>query len=274
MAASFDDQGKITLDGVERCERLRLKRATRLAESTLDFAGGIACRRPGCAWLNLACGAGLRAPIEADDIRRLVEWYDESGVPARVEVADRVDNESFARLGDAGFRLKWLVSVLVLDARATLPAPSPEIPNLELRRVDPADPVACERLGSTIASCFASDDQTLSPVDLAANVAGVSHPEATAIGAYIDGKCAGGGLLDVEGDLACLWGGAVVAEFRRRGVQRTLLDHRLSLAVRAGATRIVIETSAGGPTHRNAARLGFVIAYTRAVLVRPIASGR
>ncbi|MFZ4574911.1 MAG: hypothetical protein ACOYN0_10975, partial [Phycisphaerales bacterium] len=198
MNPTRQSEDVLTLAVLERCERLRLKRALRLAEATLELAGGVACRCPGCGWLNVACGMGLRAPIAADDIQQLVEWYDAAGVPARVEVADRVDDESFKRFGDAGFRLKWLVSVLVLDAHATLPAPSAQVPGLELRRVGPADPAACERLARVFASSFTPDGQTLSPGDVAANVGGVSHPEATAIGAYIDGACAGGGMLDID----------------------------------------------------------------------------
>lgn len=75
-------------------------------------------------------------------------------------------------------------------------------------------------------------------------------------------------MMDVEGDLATLWGAAVLPDFRRRGVQTALVQHRLHHAARAGATLVTVEASAGGPTHRNAARRGFEMIATRAVVTR------
>ena len=263
----FCENGNITLGGVERFEAVRLCRATRLADATLAIAGGTACRRADCTWLNVAAGMGLRTDVSRDDIDALAAWYDELGVGSRVEIPDRAHPSLIEHLGRAGYRLRSLVAVLARNASPPLP-PEPLPPGLEIRRLSAQDIAACEEVATALTTSFVAPGTTPSPGDIRANTEGLAHPEAYAFGAYVDGRCAGGGVLDVRADVACLWGAAVVPEFRRRGIQRAMIVHRMLIAAEAGARTIVIEATAGGPTHRNAERLGFRLAYTRAMVFR------
>jgi hypothetical protein len=47
-----------------------------------------------------------------------------------------------------------------------------------------------------------------------------------------------------------------------------MITYRMRVAAEAGAKTIVVEAGAGGLTPRNAARLGFRLAYTRALVFR------
>lgn len=104
---------------------------------------------------------------------------------------------------------------------------------------------------------------------LRANVDQLSHPDAVAFVAMLDQGPAGVGFVDVEGPCAAVWGGAVAPEHRRRGIQSLLLRERLRHAAEHKVSIVSVETDSGGSTHRNAARIGFRLAYSRAVLGRP-----
>lgn len=267
MPDLFIENGVISLDGVERFEAVRLCRAVRLADATRAVAGGTACRRAGCLWLNVAAGMALRTDVSRDDIDALVAWYDQLGVGSRIEIPDRAHPSLIEHLGRAGYRLRSIVSVLARDANPLLP-PEPLPLGLELRRLGAHDIASCETVATALTTSFLAPGAAPNPGDIRANTEGLAHPDAYAFGAYVDGLCAGGGVLDVQGDVACLWGAAVLPDYRRRGIQRAMITHRVRIAAAAGAKTIVIEAAAGGPTQRNAERLGFRLAYTRALVFR------
>lgn len=90
----------------------------------------------------------------------------------------------------------------------------------------------------------------------AAEAEGRDHAEGRGgrLVAYLDGEAVGCGGVALAGGDARLWGGAVVARARGRGVYRALLRERLAYAVEHGATMALvkgrIETS--GPILRRA----------------------
>lgn len=257
----------LPLQSVCESERLRGFRALRLAESKLDIGGGIACRRRWGAWLNVAVGLGLTCRLTDVEVAKIVQWFSEVDKDARVELADRA--LGFGALSQAGFRLWRLVSVLSLDLNGFTPQTEHGEAVALIKRLDPGDATTVASCAVILTRAFAAAEAPLCHDDVHANIDALSHPEATAFVAFVNDRCAGVGMIDVEGSHASLWGAAVMPEYRRLGVQRTLLEARLRYAVECGASIALVETDSGGPTHRNAARLGFTLAYSRAVLVRP-----
>jgi GNAT superfamily N-acetyltransferase len=61
----------------------------------------------------------------------------------------------------------------------------------------------------------------------------------------------------------------VLPRFRRRGIQQALMAARLEHAASRGARFATIGARPGIPTNRNAMRMGFRLAYTKVVLVKP-----
>jgi GNAT superfamily N-acetyltransferase len=88
--------------------------------------------------------------------------------------------------------------------------------------------------------------------------------------AYVEGKLAAGagGLIVAERKLLAIAGAATLPEFRRRGLQTALLYARLKLAAAAGCDLVVTVTQGGTTSQRNAERVGFRVAYSKATLVR------
>lgn len=86
--------------------------------------------------------------------------------------------------------------------------------------------------------------------------------------ATIAGQSVATAMLYVQGDLAGLYCGAVLPEFRRRGVERATILHRLAEAERQGAAISYLQTEAGSPVEHLCLRhLGFEEAYRREVWV-------
>ncbi len=255
---------------VAGCERARAIRAVRIASDARMVAGAIACRRTGCAWANVTVGLGLNGPVTAADIAELVAFYGDIGRDARVEVADRAENGVFALLADAGFRMRWPVSVLV---RRLNPGdqnePVTDPAGVRFEPVNPADSAAARQIACLLAESFAAPGCPVHPDDIAANAAQLQHAEIRGVVAYSGSRPIGAGFMDAREGVAALWGAAVAPDFRGRGVQTALLHRRVGAAIEDGAMLAVIETESGGPTHRNAARMGFRLGYSRTVLVRP-----
>ncbi|NUR28402.1 MAG: GNAT family N-acetyltransferase [Catenulispora sp.] len=63
--------------------------------------------------------------------------------------------------------------------------------------------------------------------------------------ARVDGQVVGSAGVTVEGDVAKLWGGGVLAAYRGRGVYRALLAARLETAVAQGATFALVKARTG-----------------------------
>lgn len=269
MPSAHTSRAVLTDRTILLCDRIRMLRASRIADDAISIAGGVACRRAAGAWPNLAAGFSLDPPITAPDIDRLVAWLGEIGKNARVELNDRHAPATFTLFADAGFHLKWLVSILALELHNT-PGKPPDPVDIRFEVIDHSDLDTCRQLAEVLAQQFAAPGAEPDPGDIVANLIGIRHSDAIAVGAFDADRCIGGGLLDVLDEAATLWGAAVAPEYRRRGVQSALISRRLSLARERGATLAFIETNSGGPTHRNASAIGFRMAYSRALLLRPL----
>lgn len=250
-------------------EHLRARRALRIAADTRPLAGGIACRRAGTTWANVLVGAAISRPVTAEDLTETIKFFSAIGRDARIEISDRADPSLFEHAASAGFSLRCMVSILgfTIDRAWADRAPTSPL-GIEIIRLDPADRARCQATARVLATCFAPEGAPPRDEDFVANLAGLTHPDSLGYVALADGRPIGAGMMDADGELATLWGAAVLPDFRRRGVQSALIHHRLHHAARAGATLITIETSAGGPTHRNTARLGFTMIATRAIVTR------
>lgn len=80
--------------------------------------------------------------------------------------------------------------------------------------------------------------------------------------ARFDGQAVGVGSVTVDdGGVARLGGGAVVPEFRRRGIHLALVRHRLHVAHEAGCNLVLSSASFGSASFANQQRAGLRLAY-------------
>ena len=153
----------------------------------------------------------------------------------------------------------------------------------ELREIDHADDAMVRAVGELTVRCFApphvgwvaaGDPPPEREVDLSAR--GVRRACAVTLGVFTEGEgrlVGTGGIefsVGVYGVGGGLYAAVVDPAFRRLGVQRALLMERMAAAVQRKARVVMVGSDPAGPTERNARRLGFEVAYTKAVMVRPL----
>ena len=96
----------------------------------------------------------------------------------------------------------------------------------------------------------------------------VEHPGWRHYAVYVDGQVAGIGALYVRNRVAHLIEGATLSAFRRRGIQRSIIQQRVFDGLSEGATHFTSETAPPLPrmpliSYRNLRRVGFELAYVR-----------
>lgn len=96
-----------------------------------------------------------------------------------------------------------------------------------------------------------------------------SLPGITAMVAVIDGAPVGAASVLVLGETAVLGGAATRPAYRRRGVQRALIEARLAVAARAGCELAVVTADPGSSSGRNAERAGFQLVCTHVGMRAP-----
>ncbi|MBP2018522.1 GNAT superfamily N-acetyltransferase [Symbiobacterium terraclitae] len=240
-----------------------------------DAAGGWAVYTHEGTPVNRAIGMGLDGPVTAAVLDRVESFYFDRGAPCQVDVTPFTHPSLLALLEQRGYRRS--LSLHMLYCHLPGGGKPVDVPGEQGRAPgrSAADGIAVEAVP-------AEPDALTAWVDLvtaafgyavppgAVNLIRISafQPETTAFLARVDGRPAGGGVLQVIGPDAYLGSTAVLPALRHRGVHATLLRTRLAAAARAGCTLAQAQTEPGSASERNLLRAGFRVAYPRTTMVR------
>ncbi len=237
----------------------RAKPSRHIAVETI--AGGVAFFGGPAFPANQIVGMGLYREVTSDDVDRVEHFYRSLGVPSTVVVSPLADPALVALLGQRGYRIAEFNSVLIRRIAAAEPFTPPA--GLAIERVAAETATLWRR---TIARGFS--DVVLVSEDVFDGFA--SLPGSLDFLARVEGKVAGGcsGRIIAEARIAALYGTATLPEFRRHGVQSTVIACRLHEAALAGCEYAVVSTQPGSGSQRNMERRGFRVAYTKVVLTR------
>ncbi len=254
---------------VARDEETRVARAVAdTASESRAWCGGFMCRDHAGTWANMALGCALRGEhVTGQDVSELIDWYASAGIEPQVQACAYSHPSLVRRLGEGGFVLKELELVLAGHPAAPDRSPwsMPERVRIERVPADNAD--AVERFAAVASRGFLDDREDPIQLDLMERAA--RHERAINLLAYLDDAPAGAASLDIWGDLAGLYLGAVLPVARRRGIQLALMHARLDLAAASDCRLATVGTLPGVATERNARRCGMSPCYTRVALVRP-----
>ncbi|HZJ56309.1 MAG TPA: GNAT family N-acetyltransferase [Myxococcaceae bacterium] len=255
-----------------RLEAIQAEVVRDLASDSEPVAGGwMAANGPG-SYLNKAVALSFEVEPDDEDIERIARFYASRGIEPRVELTQFASVAFLRRLAEAGFVLQEFENTLVLplhglgDPRALLPRRWPE--GVRIERVNPRDDAQVDVFVRTSASGFIPEGEEISEEFLRTGTRSARAPEHDSYLAYLGGEVAGAGGCGTRAGVTSLFGTSVLPSFRRRGVQQALMAVRLARALELGSDVSDITSHPGIPTERNAARLGFRLAYVRAVLVK------
>lgn len=231
--------------------------------------GWMARDLPG-SWADYAAGVGVdRMPPEGS-IDTLVAFYRAAGRVPRVQVTAHHEPGFEAALRAAGFVEYEREVVLGRSTRGAEP------PILDGFAVRPVDDASVHRFVASQAEGF------FAPAPMPDGMRPIServgrHARCGPVLLTLQDRVVGSGGLEVWEDFGVLVAGCVHPDARRRGVQSAFIAHRVHRAAEAGLAFVLVGSTPGGPTERNARRHGFVRLYetvglelpTDAVRVRP-----
>ena len=225
------------------------------------------------SWANQACGLGMDGPVTSGDLDRLVTFYSSRGVEPRIELCPFADKSLISGLAERGFVVREFETVLAREVGPEQDLPALLVqgwpPGLDIERIDPAEDAAVRAYVEFGMRGFVDPDKPVPDSWIESGLRVARHERCDSFVAHIDAEivaCAG---MESAGPIACLFGATTSEPFRRRGIQQALIVARLERARQRGCDIVAIHTRPGIPTERNALRLGFQVAYTKAIMVMP-----
>lgn len=239
------------------------------SDEWLDVAGGIAPRSVKGSWMNRAEGMGMAGSVTEAELKQVVDWYSAAQLPTRMKVCPYADESLLKNLCIADFRMTGFEQVFALSLTdARLQTPAVLDPSVEIRRIEHADEAGIRILSLALAAGFATPTSPPCEKDLEHMARCMRRGRASTFAAFAEGVCIGGGGVELDGDLAVLYGAAVAAVWRRKGVQQALMSARLEEAASRGGAIAIISSTPGEGTERNALRFGFAPVYTKVMMER------
>jgi GNAT superfamily N-acetyltransferase len=212
-------------------------------------------------------GMGFDGSATPADLDRMEQFYRSHNAPSQIDVCPLTDPPLLEMLKQRSYVMAELNNVL-------------------FRRLHDDDRKEADEtsFGVTIRQGYAREAQAFSDIVVRSFFPDGGEPEgftemiapiyqaegAILYGAEIGGKtvaCAAG-LIIPERRIIALFGAGTLPEFRRRGLQTALLRRRMDAARKAGCEYAVIVTQGGTTSMRNAERLGFRVAYSKATLMK------
>jgi GNAT superfamily N-acetyltransferase len=207
---------------------------------------------------NRALSIGSDPPARPEELDETTAFFREAGVPRfMVQVRPGAEPEALAAWLEArGFTRHNYWLRLWRDGA---PAPAVATP-LPIRPIPQAE---AREFGMLIAEAFGQPEPIVEW-----SAAFVGQPQWPLIGAYDGSRLAACAGLVVRGEAAWFGFAATRSEYRGRGLQASLIAHRIELARAQGCRHLTVETAADtpekpNPSTRNLRRLGFRDLYPR-----------
>lgn len=249
---------------VARLEEQRCARAiTEIRRGAEPWCGGWMHYDQPDSWANFANGMAFEHEFSQGDFEALLGYYAEHGAPARVGITPFHHESIIARLREHRFTIREFESVFAADlVEGALRASAYQPPvDVEVSVVDVNDDEAVHAFALLATSGFVKQGESPDKhVPIAISAA--RHPRAINLLATCSGEPAAAGSIEIAGEIAALYGVTTLEPFRRRGLQRVLIDRRLEIAREHGCRVAVIASEPGIATERNAMRAGFTPSYT------------
>ena len=211
-------------------------------------------------------GMGFDGSATAADLDRMEEFYRTHGAPSQIDVCPMTDPPLLEMLKQRGYTMGELNNVLF--RRLT---PGEKYATQVDVQIRPGCPEEAETFAAIVQRAFYPEGNA--PADFSAMLTPLYQFDGALIFvAEIDRQtvACGAGLVIPERGIVALFGAGTLPEFRRRGLQTALFRTRMEAAAQAGCEYAVVVTQGGTTSQRNAERLGFRVAYSKATLVKQL----
>jgi GNAT superfamily N-acetyltransferase len=256
-----------------RLEAIQAEATRDLASESEPIAGGWMAANGQGSYLNKAVGMGFEAEPSSDDVRRVERFFASRGIEPRIETTAFASLGFLRRIAEAGFVLQEFEHTLVLPVNEGLADLEERLaagraPDIRISALHPSNAAQVRTFVETSASGFFPVGAALPDTYLETGTKAALGSDHHGFLAHVGDKVAGAAGSSYRSGVMSLFGTSVLPAFRRRGIQQALIAARLRRALSLKADLASITSHPGIPTERNAARLGFQLAYVRAVLVK------
>lgn len=231
----------------------------------LEIAGGHAIFAGVNSPVGRAIGLGLEGAVIAAQLDEVEAFYQGHGAPSQVDITPVTHPSLLELLKTRGYALAELNNVMArkLESHEHFVE---EVDGLEFRRCTPEQ---VPLWGNTMLRGFFAEGQIPEGWDrLLAPMAEVTHSVAMMVWADDQPVACCGGLISREHRLIALGGTSTLPEYRGRGIQSAAIGRRLNLAIKQGCDLAAVVTLGNTTSMRNAERLGFTLAYSKATAVK------
>jgi GNAT superfamily N-acetyltransferase len=239
----------------------------------LPISGGVSVYGGRNSAVNKVIGLGFEGPIDIEALEHVEREWQAREEAVRIELSILADASIPVTLSERGYHVHGYENVLArpLGDDDFAGEDGPGITIERLRKEDERTWI------DTAVTAFSNLDGTGSTADDSAHLAAIeevmgdflSSPGLQPYLARLDGRPVGEGALCLSGDgIALLAGAGTLPDARGRGIQKALLRRRLTDARAAGANLATVVTAPGTRSQENVMRRGFILLYTRIILVK------
>jgi ribosomal protein S18 acetylase RimI-like enzyme len=227
-------------------------------QAQLSVAGGSAYFFAPDVPMNKAACLGIDRDVSDADIDELTAFYAERGSPARVVVADFADPTLARRLEARGYR--------PIEHRQALIGDLGELDGAYDGLVRPTRDLRAWAMAATEA--WPDADAGAPDAHLVGECLGYA-PVTVPLEIVLDGRIAAVAATGIKDEMGALYFGNTLPWARNRGLQTTLIRHRIKLLQERGARYVRATTAVDGSSGRNSERAGLQVAYGRTGWERP-----
>ena len=237
------------------------------------ISGGVSVYAGPNSPINKVIGLGFDGPLDLRALEEIEREWHARDEAVRVELSILADASVPVALSERGYHLHGYENALGRPLGGRCRSSPPSRAGRDGRAAARED----ERTWIDVAvTAFTNLDGTGSAADDSSQLAAMEEVMTDFAGApglqrylaRLDGRPVGVGSLVLSGDLAQLAGAGTLPDARGRGVQKALLHRRLADARAAGANLAVVVTAPGTRSQENVMRRGFILLYTRIILVK------
>jgi acetyltransferase (GNAT) family protein len=225
------------------------------------IAGGVAVFCGAESPLTHSLGLGMHGPVSAEEMDELETFFHDRGASVTVDLCPYSDQTLRDLLSDRGYRIVEFINVMVRTISRDDAVEAH--PGIEVRQ-------ACAEqdelyVKTVIGGFFGREDLTEHEVRLGTTL--FHMPCTSGYLAWLEGEAVGGGGLSIRNKVASLFGDATRPAFRCRGVHSAIIRSRMIAAQQADCELITAGAIPGSGSQRNYERLGFQVAYSKAIMV-------
>jgi GNAT superfamily N-acetyltransferase len=240
------------VEGMGHCLNSARERFPELAPESITIGGGIAPFMGTNSPLSQAVGIGLRQPAGEAEADAFLTFYRDRGTSPRVRLSPNADWRFARALAARGCVPLSYENLMIADLSA-----------LDATRDDRVDSALDVNEWSDASELGFKDGAPSTEVERQVPLLLCSTPQVTALEIRVGGDVVATGCVDVNGEIAGLFGGSTIPSHRGQGLQTALIRDRIARARERGARFIRVTTRLGTISEQNVRRTGFVLLYTR-----------